>query len=293
MDSLIYAFVDDTFTSETKEDIFKCFEIFDKFDYKDVESEFLDILNNSSYATAGDTQDMFVSVLNNKVDYVINQHSVKLATHTTLEQKIEICLAFYNFQHLEDYTGIIRILESFESDYEKLSSIISNICSLEQVSILSILESIDDKLLSNMKKYIYTLEETKYSFNTDSVIINKARMFFKYINELTIGEQLFRDGMLSGESFETYLTFCEDNLVTNKDDQTAKNILSILMLSADGSNSPLLVYKKYSFRLLQDLNKTSKVESHVLKILNNFEDYKKAQHEKDRLSKISNTAKNS
>lgn len=289
MDSLIYAFIESTFTDEASEDIFKCFDLFEKFDYKDAESEFIDILNNASYATPADSQDMFIFALNKKIDYVINQHSITLSQETTLEQKVEICNAFYNFQHLENYTGIISVLESFEPDHVKLSSILSEISNLDEVTVLSVLENVGGKLLSNMKKYIYQLEETTQSDKTENVVLNKARIFYEFLNEKTVGEILIRDGVIPGESFETYLAFCEDVLVAPKDDETAKNILSVVMMSADGCNSPLMVYKKYSFRLLQDLNKTSRIETHVLRLLNNFEDFRKAKDEKDRLSKTSDT----
>lgn len=289
MDSLIYAFIESTFTDEASEDIFKCFNLFEKFDYKDAESEFIDILNNASYATPGDSQDMFVFALNRKMDYIVNQHCITLSNETTLEQKVEICTAFYNFQHLENYISIISVLESFEPDHVKLSSIISDISNLDQVTVLSVLENVGPKLLSNMKKYIYSLEKNIEPDILNSTVLNKAKMFYEFLNVVTIGETLIRDGVIPGESFETYLTFCEDDLVSKDDEFTAKNILSVLMMSADGSNSPLMVYKKYSFRLLQDLNKTSKIETHVLRLLNNFEDFKKAKDEKDRLSKTSYT----
>ena len=75
-------------------------------------------------------------------------------------------------------------------------------------------------------------------------------------------------------------------LVGDDDQQTALNILSVIYMSLEGYNSPLLVFRKYSYRLLQDLNRVSRVETKLLNIIADFTDYKKVEVEKLKLQNL-------
>lgn len=285
MDILVSEYVNQTFTEEYKQDIFTSFDLFEKFNYLDYEESFIDVINNQSYLTGSDLKDNFVIELNKKLDYVINQHEIYLTDEATVEDKIEVMSALYIFQNLEDYTGIIRMLESFESDYEILSVIISDLCMFTSTRLMTILDSFSPNLLINMKLYINNLETTQDNQDerADSKILVNLKKYFDFLKEDCLAKYFVRDGIQIGQRFYSYISYCENSIVSSYDEITAKNFLSILLMSSDGYNNPLMVYRKYSYRILQDLNRVSSVETHVIRLLNNFNERKKAEDEKNRL----------
>lgn len=285
MDILVSEYVNQTFTEEYKQDILTSFDLFEKFNYLDYEESLIDVINNQSYVTGSDLKDSFVLELNKKLDYVINQHEIYLTDEATVEDKIEIMSALYCFQNLEDYTGVIRMLESFESDYEILSVIISDICMLTSTRMMAILDRFSPSLLINMKLYITNLEATKENNDerADNKILINLKKYFKFLEQSCLAEYFIRDGIRIEQRFYSYISYCENNIVSSYDEITAKNFLSIILMSSDGYNNPLMVYRKYGYRILQDLNRVSSVETHVIRLLNNFNERKKAEDEKNRL----------
>lgn len=285
MDILVSEYVNQTFTEEYKQDILTSFDLFEKFNYLDYEESLIDVINNQSYLTGADLKDSFVLELNKKLDYVINQHEIYLTDEATVEDKIEIMSALYCFQNLEDYTGVIRMLESFESDYEILSVIISDICMLTSTRMMTILDRFSPSLLINMKLYITNLEATEENNDerADSKILINLKKYFKFLEQSCLAEYFIRDGIQIGQRFYSYISYCENSIVSSYDETTAKNFLSIILMSSDGYNNPLMVYRKYGYRILQDLNRVSSVETHVIRLLNNFNERKKAEDEKNRL----------
>ena len=285
MDILVSEYVNQTFTEEYKQDILTSFDLFEKFNYLDYEESLIDVINNQSYLTGADLKDSFVLELNKKLDYVINQHEIYLTDEATVEDKIEIMSALYCFQNLEDYTGVIRMLESFESDYEILSVIISDICMLTSTRMMTILDRFSPSLLINMKLYITNLEATEENNDerADNKILINLKKYFKFLEQSCLAEYFIRDGIRIGQRFYSYISYCENSIVSSYDETTAKNFLSIILMSSDGYNNPLMVYRKYGYRILQDLNRVSSVETHVIRLLNNFNERKKAEDEKNRL----------
>lgn len=144
------------------------------------------------------------------------------------------------------------------------------------------IESFNPRLLKMLKSYIYNKEESvPVEERGDKKLVGHVRFFNHVFGDNNLGSQMVRSQLRIGEMFETYLEYIRDIFVGPNDEQTAINLLSVIYLSGDGFNSPLLVYRKYSFQLLQDLDRTSKIEVEILRHIAKLSEYKKAQAEKD------------
>ena len=60
---------------------------------------------------------------------------------------------------------------------------------------------------------------------------------------------------------------------------SALNMLSVLYLSTDGFNSPIITYRKYSSRVFNDLDAISRVEVKLLGYIAKVEELLKAKNE--------------
>lgn len=288
MDELISTYVENTFTEELKHEIYRSFSLFDYFEHQNALSGLIDILNDASYMDSNALKDKFVLELHSQLDYVLQQHNIRVTPEATLEEKNEIISALALIQNLEDYSGIITLLESFESDDLQLATILSDLCMLDYTRILSLIEYFDPHILQLLKDFIYSKEnEAAGEDKQPLAVVANAKLFFTQYGKENIGGNLIDNDVNMGSKFETYLPFVDEDLVVESDEQTAMNILSLLYLSIDGYNAPLLVYRKYSYQLLHDLNRVSKIETLIVKTINLFEEFKKAHNEKARLSQTS------
>lgn len=285
MDELIAIFVDNHFSEEFKQEIERSFGLIDFFEYKDAYSGFVDILTEESVQSREDMKDRFVKELHNKLNFMLQEHTIVSTPEATVFEKNEILLALAHIQKLEDYTGVIRVLESLEPDEIKFATIISDLSTLDESTVLSVVSTFNPRVLDILKQYIYNKEDVVDSSEmVDSKLLNHFKLFTSIYGEDNLGSIMLTNGMRAGQRFDTYLTYVESDIVSDNDDKTALNILSCIYLSYDGLNSPLLVYRKYSTRLLHDLNRISRIEVKILSMIAKLSEYKKAEDEKARVS---------
>ena len=291
MNDLIDLYVDTYLSEELQEEVHRSFNLFTFYEHNTAYEGLIDILNDASNQTTDTTQDLFMKELHRQLDFMLQEHTIVMTEETSLYQKNEILLALAHIQELEDYTPIIVTLESSMEYDEQLSVILEDMTMLDQATILSIVEDFSPKFLSLLKEFIYIKEENVPQVNRSAKpIVDRYRHFTAALGETGLGVNMIDNGMLLGQRFVDYLTFVEKDMITDNDEQTAMNILSVIYLSSDGVNSPFLVYRKYSYRLLQDLNRVSKIEVLILGMIAKLTEYKKALDEQARLSQTSGQA---
>lgn len=194
--------------------------------------------------------------------------------------------ALAHVQKLRDYTPILRVLESFESDEVQLAQILAEMTMMSEGHILELIDSFSPSMLTKLRDYVYTKDKDVYTpESVNSSVIRHLKDFGTLFNDKALGLLMLENGVLPGAKFETYVNLVDlPDIVVDDLDVTAQNILSVIYLSCDGYNSPLLVYRKYSYQLLADLNKTSAVEVKILGMIAKLTEYEKARDEKARLS---------
>lgn len=289
MDDLIIGYIQDRFTDELQEEIIRSFDLFDFFEYNQAYSGFVDILMNASYESSESTQDKFISELHKKLDYVLQQHTIVTVEDTDIWTKNELLTALGRLQHLEDYSAVIHTLESMVSDEEELSIILSDVCALDEQTVMSAISEFNPTVLETLKTYIYQIEsERDVSTERPLKLIEGLRLFTTEVCKDSIVAKLLQSGLLPGQRFETYLSFVQSDLhVENNTVKTAENILSLLIASSDGYNAPITVYRKYSMQILGNLNLVTEVEVKILGLIAKYSEIKKVNDEKARLSSAS------
>lgn len=290
MDDLLQVFVETYYTDEYQTEVYRSFHLFDFYEYADGFSPLIDIAMSTGSVSSDESTDKFTLKLNEGLDYILEQHSIKLVEEATIFEKNELLYALAYIQNLEDYSAIIAILESLESDEEQLAIILSDLCQLEQIKIMSIVENFNPNILKDLKLFIYGKEKEAIQVSDlDTKIVNNFKLFTQIAGQDTLGYQLVETGIVVGVKFETYLPYVSDLIKQGSPKQIAASILSIIYLSQDGFNNPLLLFRKHSFTLLEDLNLVSNVEVEVIKLVAQLEELKGLQNEKDRISQDSNT----
>jgi len=256
------------------------------FEYKDPCGVFIDLLNNANFKSNEDLYDTFIIEVNKILDFILKEHEIIVTKETTLYEKNELLSSLLLIQDLEDYTPIARVLESLEPDADQLSSILGDLCMLDQTKLLEIIEWFNPNILFKLKEFVAIKEELRETSNDNNNLdlISGLRLFFKCFEGFSLGKILLENNCIIGAKFADYLKFVESDIIMDSNEVTALNIYSVLIISSDGYNTPLLTYRKHSYELLQDLNKVSKIEVILLQLISKFEEYRKAQSEQNRLS---------
>jgi hypothetical protein len=279
MDELIASFINVTYTTELKNEIRRSFQLADLFQYKYLSINLLDLLTIAYENDSNMLADRFILTLHAGLDYILNEHNITLTEDTSIRTKNEILSALNVVQDLEDYTSIICILESFEDDAVKLSTVISDLCVLDVTDVMVSLESFDDSILTTLKDYIYGKESTVHETITDDVTgyIDNLKVFISLYGDETIGSKFIEGGFSLGEPIEVYLGFLEADFTNITDDKTvAMHVLSLIYMSQGSLSNPIDVYREHSAMLLKDLSRVSAIEVMILDMISKVEEVKNA-----------------
>lgn len=281
MDLSIEAFIDDFYSVDLADTIRASFDIMDKFNYDYNEQDFIRLLMEVENQATEYMHDMFLSILNHKLDLVLKEHTIIL-NNAKLYQKNEFLEALFVVQQLNDYSPILYLLESdLESD-EKLAEIIAQLSTLTPSEVISLVDEYDEQILEVLKNYIYQQQpdETNELDSTTKQIIAKYKEFYYYLDssniDTPIGVEYFEAGILPGLEFKSYLNYFNELTDNNDLAKMSLDILSILLLAIDGYLTPIECYRANSHLLFNELDMIAKVDANLLNQINKFETFKQA-----------------
>lgn len=276
MDELIVAFIENYYSDELKQEIYRSLYLIENFESDRIYDTLINLIHQESVLPVEDITDYFVTELVNKLKFILQEHKINPVEDINIQNLNEILNALYIIQDLEDYTGIIRLLESLESDTEILIQILAELCILSETEILGCIESFDETILKNLKQFIYSKEKDVVEV-TDLDFINNIKDFFIVFDSNTVGKVLINSGMRINSSVKFYIQYLSKDILIGTNENIALNILSVLMLTTEGQRDPINIYRKISFYLFQNLNTSSIIEIEIIKLLNKYNEYKKAK----------------
>lgn len=285
MNDLISEFIAQQFTPEAIEDVKRSFDLFEVFNSRDHEEKLIDVLADSNI-TAIEQKDGVMRVLHELADNILLAHTIKTYDDTSLFTKNEIMSSMFLVQHLEDSSPFQIALESNENDEEILAFIVSELSALTTVDVMTAIADFRPTILKTLKQYLSSKELEQEVPRVDKYIkMLKDLKDFSKKDDL-IGLKLIQSGMLLGQNIETYASFVQGIDTANADD-LAWNILSLLYMTPEGFNSPILAYRKYSHIFFDNINVIGTVENKLAMHLDKFNEYQKVLHETTRVSQAS------
>ncbi len=283
MDELIYKFIKTYLAIELQELILESYTLFEKFDYKDVDDSLINILTSEDFTDPGELQDIFLTEFNNKIDYVINQNGIKLKQETTINDKVEIMKSLYQLQHLENYNILYNLITSDNDDETKFSLILAENCCLDVAGIMYLIESIDNDIVKMLQQFIeMKLNKDSTDICADDVMTN-IKQFFTYLRskkQSCLGTDLINSRTILGLEFSYYFPFIEDDILAISDEQTALNFLSVIMISKDGQNKVLEIFREYITKILDSVNHIQKIEKLLISHYESFNKFKQQVNDK-------------
>jgi hypothetical protein len=286
MNELISEFINNYFTDEVIEDLRQAYDLFEVFSNQDHEEKIIDALTNSNISTT-DQKDAVLKAVHDVADSILDAHTIKTYDDVCLSVKNKILTALFLIQHLEDSKPFLIALESQDNEEEILAFIISELTNIEPCDVMLSIADFRPSLLVNLKKYLESMQvDTEQTDSVDKYVsILKELKDYTKQNDL-IGLKLTESGMLLGQRLFTYASFISD-IPVNNIDSLALQILSLIFMTAEGLNNPIVTYQRNSHLFFDDAMMMGKVENSISSQLANFNEYRKALHEKNRLLETS------
>lgn len=275
LDDAVVSYIMDSYTPQLADELLRSFELLFAFDKSFSESEFVELILDKGNQDNDNLMDVIIAKLKGKLNYILNEHTIKLQPETDFFIYNEILSALMLIQSLDDYTDIAVILESQLDKEEKLATVIANVSTLRETDIYPVIESFSEDLLTSILTLAYEREKTSSNKERDLIdkIMDRVHLLQKFIGDNTaLGITFIKHNIRVAEPFHMYLSHITDYLPNVKNiPQKALDILSVLMISSDGYNLPLVSFRKYSHLLSMDLVTTSKIDAAITAILGDFE----------------------
>jgi len=279
LDHQISDYIENTFIDRKKATVYQAFEVLYAYQYENPEEAYVELLADDSVIDSFTLQDTFITILNSQIDEVLAEHRLTLIDNVTLYVKTEIATALFDLMYLVDYSHVMTIMETDESNEIKLAKILSESCLLTTLEILETIVEMDPIILTKL----YELAKAKEDDNI--VTIDEANTEILYniklyntIHKDTIGYKLLESGVSTNNPISNYIALIGDDLDFNEYrdmDQLAIEIFSLLLISRSNLNGLLLLYNKYSSLLLDNINTITTIEPKLIALLQEFLDIKK------------------
>lgn len=295
LDEVVMTYILDSYTPQLADELLRSFELLFAFDKSFSDSEFVEFILDQGNQDNENLRDIILAKLKGKLNYVLAEHTIKLQPETDFYVCNEILSALMLIQTLDDYSDIGAILESQLDKEEKFATVIANVSTLRESDIYPVIESFSEDLLTNILTLVYEQEKTKGNKERDLInkIMDKMQLLQKFIgSNNALGVTLIKHNIRVAEPFHMYISHITDYLANvSSIPQKALDILSVLMISSDGYNLPLISFRKYSHLLSMDLVTTSKIDAAITGIIGDFEKHiLDMRNEKARLPEVSHNS---
>ena len=283
MDELLNLYIDLNYSQELGYELLRAFQLFDNFNYKDGYEKMISAVMDVDNRETSDVSDFILSTVREGQDVIFKAHTLTISSDSTMQDRNELLLGLALFMKLEDYSPVLTTLYSDGEDMEKFASILTDVCMLDEIKLYDMVQDFDPVILETMKKYAEgrTADEENMELGRSSTdCIQSLRDFKAVFGEGAIGLTMLESGATAGYLFNAYYQYVKNDILDRQNmEVTAKNVLSLLLLSSNGNNTPVITYKKNIDKIIDDIEYIQKLEPIVLRMLNDLENYRRARND--------------
>lgn len=283
MDLLTSKYFEANFNPEVVNLFSRTFNAFDDFNLPDYEIGYANVLGMEDNISPEDMKDAIVGLTYDNIKTIFEAHSFQLNSEATFSERVEILEGLYKLQGLSDYTTVMAELGTSETEDEKFAEVLSQVTTLSTETILSILGQVEPIFIETLQSFVEEKEKALGHKLTSSVelqrkIVDNLKTFKAFMDselkqKTAIGFTVVDSNVILGQPLESYMPFVKDGLVSGDLDQLTLDIYSVILLTDEGYNDPLVTYRKYSHLLLDDAMSIARVDSLLLNLISKYHTY--------------------
>ncbi len=276
MDDLIISYISVNYTPEMQQILLSGLKLLDDVEY----IEHLDILNQYIMSEQDihpvDIHLHVIGTIQGAINAVLKMHTITCNSDTHLSTRIDILNSLLEVQSLEVYQGLLDYLRSDASDDDKLIEAIRATSILTEIQIMDSISEYDPKILTHLTQLLenretnQNLEPIEGDTTLQVQLISRLHCFSDAIEDYTmLGNALIESGFMIGKPLMSYLPFVKDLWSQFSSDTIAKQIFSLILITEEGLDNPLLVFRRYSSTFTSDPSLILKLDTE-LSNLNSF-----------------------
>lgn len=223
---------------------------------------------------------------------VIKQHKIKInTTDISLSVLIEIAQTLLLISNLEDYSDVCYRINGTSGNRILLIDILQRYSTLSRLKLMEVIEDVDTDLIETIR------ELSADALNADTETISeKHRLYVQRFFEFTenapcLGLTLLEKGYSSTLTLEDLSNILPYSIMSYVEQNEPKNqlqvyldILSLLIITRDDYDLPILKLKRLSYIFSADLLLINRVSDFILRIMNDFGLHLEAHKQGDKLN---------
>lgn len=273
-------FITNNFNPELSKILIRAIHIFDTYNLENYELT----LNNLIYGKGDhkdldDFKDEYVNIIKELLIELGKQFTFIFNENATIEDVVSLFEYLINLEYYLDHEAVINVLDNVEHHIETLARLFNMIDNVSENWVFLTLDDFDSSLLNKIREshtrvVIEPIETEKEQKDTD-MMIDQLKLYRDFTsNDKLVCFKLIRRGVPIGQSFKHNVEYIRNHLEYAKDEDLAFELLGILMMSDDTYKNPVFGLKEHSNYLFDTLEKISKIDNLVNKIMSDLLNYK-------------------
>lgn len=270
-------FIDSYCIEDNKSIVETSFDLLDELEITDYINDYNDLFMVESDIEVTELLPTFMSIINKQITELLTLHGIITNEEATLDCKNKILEGILMLPDYSDKLALLVILESQDDEMEKFCELLSHVSTLQSSDLFNKVDSVDTSLFTKLLSIVNasnsdnnTHEDEKNDLKVE--IIKKLKSIKKVIGyDNAVGFTLVNNSIVLGASFDQYCNYAIKHFDTYTPDVVAKELFVLLTLSEEGFHNPLIVFRKYSQDLFSDLDRITKIDIELNKLIMQFD----------------------
>lgn len=280
-DQEILGYASSSFTNEYRIELLNSLSLLYSFEFPDIQETLCNLLNDPSAEDEETLRSSFVNLIKLSLSDLLQFHQVSVREDTELDVMNAIMSALVMVQDTEDVIPYLRLLESDKENEEKLAAIVEEFTPISSIKVLEAVFEVGDNLLDNLYTVLgkkEMLQEDGLS-STNEKLVDNLKDFIVYAGKEQLAYELSSHGFKVGFPTATYYPYASSFVDTGDNKTTAVNLLGYFFMAEDTYDRPIESYRAISEQLIHDTKRILPIESEMRRVMEEFEQYKKALKE--------------
>lgn len=270
MDDLIITYITSSYNPDMQSVLIDALKILDQVEYIDHLDKLNELIMSEQIIHDIDINLGVIGLIQEAINVVLKMHTISCNSDTTLSVRVDILNALIEVQSLLDYRPLLNYLRSDASDDDKLIEVIQATTMLTEIQICDAISDYDSKILLHLTELLEKREETnELSITPEDIelqasLIKKLHVFSESLNDYTmLGNALIQAGFMIGKPIANYMPFVKEYWSQFPTDTIAKQIMSLILISQEGLDNPLMVFRKHSTAFTSDPSYILKLDTEI------------------------------
>lgn len=253
--------------------------VFESYSLPDYEDQFDEALMTSDSLALGDTPDLIVKQTHECLDFILDEHGIRLIDFTPLNIKNEILRAIQAIVNFEDRAAILGVVDLDLLAEEKFAELLTVLTGFEAENYLPYLEYVTPLLFNRIKELVEEPYVADVSEAEQAEVYERRNRLARWIQfiQATPHEalDLVRNDLVLGLPYKTYLDLIGRRFEQFTVMEAVLNLMTLALCSKDYYALPTQGAKEYLELYVADLQQVITLNHALGQLVIGFANYEK------------------